>query len=90
MDGHFLFRGMLVQLTCSILELSLRPPCRRGKGLQSSVESKDDVIWMLWIRGFLFALAASTFRGKIWNGHRGSASVPSALLPCPASPRTVD
>lgn len=44
MNGYFLFHGVLVRLTCSILELSVCPRCWRGKVLGFQRETPDDVI----------------------------------------------
>lgn len=54
MNGYFLFHGMLVQLTCSILELSLCPHCWRGKVFKVQRKLRMMSFQILWIREFLW------------------------------------
>ena len=69
MNGYFLFHGMLVQLTCSILELSLCPHCWRGKVFRVQWKLKMMSFRILWIREFLFSLSALTPQKKMLKGH---------------------
>lgn len=70
MNGYFLFHGMLVQLTCSILELSLCPHCMRGKVFRVQWKLKMMSFRILWIREFLFSLSGLTLKRKVLKGPR--------------------
>lgn len=70
MNGYFLFHGMLVRLTCSILELSLCVPRRlRGKVFRVQWKLKMMSFRILWMREFLFSVSALTLKRKIFKGH---------------------
>lgn len=71
MNGYFLFRGMLVQLTCSILELSLCP--HRGRGKVFRVQWKHKMMSFqigLRLEGFLFLPLYSRPKKKISKAYR--------------------
>lgn len=89
MDGHFLFHGMLVQLTCSILELSLCPPCWRGKVFRVQWKVKMMSFGFFGSENFVFALCLD-FSKKDIEWAPGSSGVSSVLLPCPTLLRMAD
>lgn len=81
MNGYFLFHGMLVQLTCSILEPSLCPHCWRGKvfGVQWKVKMMSFGPFGSEIF-FVFSLSALTLKNKEGVGFISVLSFDCLLL----------
>lgn len=78
MNGYFLFHGMLVQLTCSILELSLCPHCWRGKVFKVQRKLRMMSFQILWIREFLWFHPVK----KTLKYHLLRLFFPNGLIPC--------